>query len=296
MLIAPLVILTVIVTVVLHEHRFEIGGLAMWVLTILLMLVGGGLFYASLKARNKLDAMAGVDTSTIAGLQQLHGAVAKEIGRGSFEQVAEIKGMTGCDQPLESEIAKTPCVYYAMRVIREWEETYSEYNAQTQRHERKTRGGSDIMAQNTRMVPFWVRDPTGEMGVHPAGAEIEGEQVIDRFQPEGPEARGGAVTLGGFSFQITMSPMSGDRRTLGYRFQESILPVERNVYVLGVASDASGELSLQRPREQGQRFIISVRSEEELAASSRSRMRWLQLGAVVCVLFGLALLLASLNS
>src|SRR5215472_7473106 len=174
----------------------------MWVLTILLMLAGGGLFYASLNARKKLDAMAGVETSTIAGLQKLHGEVAKEIGPGSFAQVVEIKGMTGCDQPLESEIAKTPCAYYSMRVIREWEETYSEYNAQTQRYERKTRSGSDIMAQNIRMVPFWVRDPTGEITVNPAGAEIEGEQVVDRFQPEGSRGQVGAITLAGLSFSV----------------------------------------------------------------------------------------------
>jgi E3 Ubiquitin ligase len=265
----------------------------MWVFTILLILAGGGLFYASLNARRKLNAIADVDTSTIADLQQLHGGVAKEIGPGSFEQVVEIKGVMGCDQPLESEIAKTPCAYYAMRVSREWEETYSEYNSQTQRDERKTRRGSDIMAQNTRMVPFWVRDQTGEMGVHPAGAEIEGEQVIDQFHPEGSEARGGTVTFGGFSFQVRMSEISGDRRTLGYRFQESILPLGRNVYVLGVASDSSGELTLQHPREQGQRFIISVRSEEELIASSRSSMIGLQIGAIVCVGLGLLLLVAT---
>jgi hypothetical protein len=265
----------------------------MWVFTILLILAGGGLLYASLNARRKLDAMANVATSTVAELQQLHGEVAKAIGPGAFEQVAEITGVTGCDQPLESEIAKTPCAYYAMQVTREWEETYTEYNAQTQRDEWKTRRGSDIVAQNTRMVPFWVRDPTGEMGVHPAGAEIEGEQVIDRFQPEGPEARGGAVTFGGFSFQVRLAPMSGERRTLGYRFQESILPVGRTVYVLGMASDASGELAVQQPREQGQRFIISVRSEEELTASGRARMRGLQIGAIVCVVLGLLLLVAT---
>jgi len=146
------------------------------------------------------------------------------------------------------------------------------------------------------MVPFWVRDPTGEMGVHPAGAEIEGEQVIDRFQPEDFRGQLGTITLAGLSFSFSAPPVTGDRRTLGYRFQESVLPLERHVYVLGVASDASGELAIQTPREKGQRFLISVKSEEALVASSRSAKRWLQLGAVVCVLFGLVLLLASLNS
>jgi E3 Ubiquitin ligase len=150
------------------------------------------------------------------------------------------------------------------------------------------------MSQNTQMIPFWVRDQTGQISVNPAGAEIEAVQIIDEFQPEGPQTQGGTVTLGSFSFHFGMPHMSGDRQTLGYRFQESILPLERNVYVLGVASDSSGALTVQYPRAKGQRFMISLKSEEELAASGHSSMRWLQIGAIVCGVLGLILLIATL--
>ena len=265
----------------------------MWILAIILILAGGGLFYASRNVQKRLEAMAGVETSQIADLQKLYTEVTKEIGNGSFDQVAEIKGLISCDQPLTSEITQKPCAYYTMRVIREWEEGYSEYNSQAQEHERKTRRGSEVMSQNTQMIPFWVRDQTGQISVNPAGAEIEAVQIIDEFRPEGPQTQGGAVTLGSFSCHFGMPHMSGDRQTLGYRFQESILALERNVYVLGVASDSSGELTLQSPREKGQRFIISLRSEEELTASSRSRMKWLRIGAIVCVALGLLPLVAT---
>jgi hypothetical protein len=266
----------------------------MWILTIILILVGGGLVYASRNVKKKLETMAGVETSQIADLQKRYTEVTKEIGSGSFEQVAEIKGVISCDQPLASEITRKPCAYYTMRVIREWEETYSEYNSQTQRHERKTRRGSEIMSQNTQMIPFWVRDQTAQILVNPAGAEIEAVQVIDQFQPEGPQMQGGTVTLGSLSFHFGMPKMMGDRQTLGYRFQESILPLEQNVYILGVASDSSGALSLQNPRDKGQRFLISLKSEEELLASGQSTMKWLQIGAIVCVALGLILLIATL--
>jgi hypothetical protein len=112
----------------------------MWILAIILILAGGGLFYTSRNVQKRLEAMAGVETSQIADLQKLYTEVTKEIGRGSFEQVAEIKGTIGCDQPLTSEITQKPCAYYTMRVIREWEESYSEYNSQTQEHERRAGG------------------------------------------------------------------------------------------------------------------------------------------------------------
>jgi E3 Ubiquitin ligase len=181
-----------------------------------------------------------------------------------------------------------------MRVIREWEESYSEYNSQTQRYERKIRRGSDIMSENTQMTPFWVRDQTGQILVNPAGAEIEGVQVIDQFQPQGPEMQEGTISLGSFTFHYSTPNMAGDRQTLGYRFHELILPLERNVYVLGVASDSSGELTIQKPRARGQRFIISLKSEGELLASGQSTMKWLQIGAIVCVVLGLILLIATL--
>jgi hypothetical protein len=56
---------------------------------------------------------------------------------------------------------------------------------------------------------------------------------------------------GGFPLHFGMPNTLGNRQTLGYRFQESILPLEQNVYILAVASDLSGALTLQHPRKQG---------------------------------------------
>ena len=79
---------------------------------------------------------------------------------------------------------------------------------------------------------------------------------------------------------------TGRRRTLGYHFREWLLPLNRAVYVLGSASDMSGELMIQKPREKG-KFLISLKSGEELVTSAKSGMTWGLYGSIVCFIIGL---------
>ena len=89
-----------------------------------------------------------------------------------------------------------------------------------------------------------------------------------------------------FSFSLAGVGGTGGRRTLGYQFTERILPLNRRLYVLGAASDSSGELVIQKPREKGQ-FIISLKSEEELLKSSKSGMTWSLVGSIACFVIGI---------
>jgi hypothetical protein len=256
----------------------------MIIIGIVLFIVGAFLVYNYFHQKKRLEAISGVETSTTASLQEICQGVASDIGKGSFEQTAEVKGVLECEQPIESEIEKQSCVYYSMMVTRKWEEDYYEKNEQTGQNERKTRQGSDVVSSNTRAVPFKLRDDTGTIPVNPKDAKIDGEQIVDRFEPQA-SISGGSISFGSFSFSLGGIGAAGGRRTLGYHFSETILPLNRNVYVLGSASDSSGELMIQKPREKGQ-FLISLKSEEELVASSQSGMKWSLIGAIACFIVG----------
>ncbi len=256
---------------------------------IVLCGVGGFLVFSYFKQKKKMEAISGVETTTAAALTEIWKGVSDEIGTGSFEEPAEMKGVLECERPLESEIEKQPCVYYSMRVLRKWEEEYYETDDDGNR-ERKTRQGSDTVSSNTRSVPFQVRDDTGTVKVNPNDANIDGERIVDRFEPESAVS-GGTISFGNFSFSLGSGSRSGGRRTLGYQFTETILPLSRRVYVLGTASDSSGELMIQKPREKGQ-FIISLKSEEELLKSSKSGMTWSLVGAVACFVIGVGCIIA----
>lgn len=260
------------------------------IIGIVLMAVGAFLVYSYFSQKKKMEAISGVETSTTAALTELCNSVSSEIGKGSFEEIAEIKGVIECDNPIESEIAKQACVYYSAAVTRKYEEEYYETNPQTKQRERKIRQGSDTVSSNSRGVPFNVRDDTGTLQVNPNDANIDGEKVVDRFEPE-TAVRGGTISFGGFSIALSGSSSGGGRRTLGYQFTETLLPLKRNIYVLGAASDSSGQLMIQKPKEKGKPYILSLKSEEELVTSAKSGMTWSLVGAIACFVIGVVLVI-----
>lgn len=105
----------------------------------------------------------------------------------------------------------------------------------------------------------------------PEGASLELEKVADRFEPN---TSGTTLRFGAFSFDLGNMVATGGRRTAGYSYREEILPVGRRVYVLGAASDANGALTIVKPMEQGQRFMVSLRTRDQVLQSAQSSARW----------------------
>ena len=88
--------------------------------------------------------------------------------------------------------------------------------------------------------------------------------------------------------------LGGAGRTIGYHTRESLLPIDRRVYVLGEAVDSADGLAIQAPGERGKQFIVSTRSEEELVGSARSATQWLLIGAAASGALGVILVAVSL--
>lgn len=264
----------------------------MIIVGVIFIVIGVVMLMNYFNSKKRLEEMSAAEVSTTASLHKICQGVASEIGKGSFEQKTELKGVIECDQPLESEIAKQSCVHYRMSVEREWEEDYeeeyterdSETGEEVQKTRQGTRKGSDSVSSNSRSTKFQIRDETGSILVDPEGAEIDVEQVADRFEPH--TSASGTISFGGFSMSLGDTGSTGRRRTLGYHFREWLLPLNRSVYILGSASDMSGELMIQKPREK-EKFLISLKSEEELLTSAKSGMTWGLYGSIVCFIIGL---------
>lgn len=228
---------------------------------VVALVAGGVLLYCRGKQLDKMKSMSQVETSGCAEVPGL-----------SAGTPVEVKGTLRCEQPLRSEMAQKECAYYISRVVREYEEPDRDDD----------RAGSDrrseTLASNEQFAPFVVEDETGTVGVRPEEAEIDALQVMNRFERD---TGGAGITLGGLTVNL------GNReRTIGYRYEESILPVEEPVYVLGVVRE-DGEIGAPRPaEEEEQRFIISYRSEEQLEKKYRRDARILTLIAAGLFLFG----------
>jgi E3 Ubiquitin ligase len=249
----------------------------MWLAGAVLMVAAIGCVIGLWYQRSKLNLMKHTETRFAKDLIDTARAVAADIGGGAFAELTEVKGIVQCQAPLTSELAKIPCVYYHMTITRQYEETYQE---QDQRGKLviRTRQGSHEVASNERRTLFQIEDQTGRITIDPTDGQLTTEKVHARFDP-------GSWVDAAYS----IATRAGSR-TLGYAYEEWAIPVGHQLYVLGEATDTSGELRVQRPADKGQPFMVSTKGEEALTARATTIIRILQVCAVVALLAGIGLM------
>src|SRR5215204_4583843 len=190
--------------------------------------------------------------------------------------LVEVKGTLRCEEPLTGEMSERSCAYYSSKVIREYMER--DYDDDDHGSDRR----SEVVAQNEQFAPFVVEDDSGTVAVNAEGAEVDAKQVVNRFDRN--TGNEGSFSLGGVSINL-----SGGARTIGYRYTESILPVDESVYVLGTVQEGGG-IGAPHSGEEGHRFVVSHRSEEALGQSLGKTVLWLGVGGAASLVLGVVLL------
>ncbi len=263
------------------------------VIGIILIGVGVLLIIMRTKKQGHLLEIKSTPTSTTKELADTCKSINDELGTtGGFKQLVEVKGMIKCDQPLTGELSKQPCVYYDMKVEERYEETYWDKDANGNQV-RKTRTGNTTVSSNTQKINFQIMDETGKITINPNGANIDPVKVVDKYEPH--TANQASISFGGFKLNLNTGS-SGDRKILGYQYTESILPLDRKAYVIGLASDSTGELMIQQPTEKGKPFIITLKSEEELVKGTESTIKIMMISAIVCWVAGAAAIVIGMFS
>jgi hypothetical protein len=238
---------------VLFALIFLLFGVLMWI-------AAGVLVYFRRRQLHKTDLMRRLETSRVA-----------QVARVSPGTVVEVKGILRCEKPLRSEMAGQECAYYRSQVIREYYERDLGDDDDIGPDRR-----SETIASNEQYAPFAVEDGSGVVGVRGEGAEVDALEVMNRFERD----MQGGITIGGVTINL-----GGGERTLGYRYVESVLRVDEPVYVLGVVQE-DGQIGAPGEGEEGKRFLISYRSEEQLEGKYRRGARLLGLIAVGLFVFG----------
>jgi hypothetical protein len=197
----------------------------LWVIVSLVVAVafwaaGGLLLYVRHRTRRKVDLMRQTQTADASGVSAL-----------SPGTPVEVKGTLRCEGPLQSEMARESCACYFSRVTREYVRSSgpSSDDSPGSHHTRQT--ASETLSEIVRAVPFFVEDGTGRVEVHPQGSEVDAKEVVDRFEPSASP---------GFALGGVPVPFDEEANTLGYRYTESVLPVDSPVYVLGVVREGGG--------------------------------------------------------
>lgn len=231
------------------------------IIGVILLIAGLILFFVQKNQKNKAFCIRVAKSISVTEMKDMASEIAKEIGGGNWREYVKLSGVIECDRPLTSELRQEPCVHYNMSVRREYEERVTRRDSDGKTRQ-ETQRGSEVIASNQQSIPFMLRDQTGIVEVNPNDADIETVKVLEEFRQE--NAVGGLLSFGGFSLALGDRFMGGGRRTLGYRYCESILPIQRRVTVVGTVSDSAGRLTLQKPDESDRKFIISLKTEEEL--------------------------------
>lgn len=238
--------------------------------------------------RLKLQGITVASPSRISDLEKFQQQVAQEIGSGSWREYVQVCGQVTTPEPLFSEVKRIPCVYYKTIVTREYQKERPDQRNGRDRPERH----SEIIGRHEQSTLFRLRDHQGEIEVNPLGAEIEAVQVLDELRPaDKPHAF--AVSLGFLSLNWRF----GNSTTVGYRYQEWVLPLGQPVSVVGMASDQGGVLRLQKPQNREQKFIISLSFEDQLMQQykrHKQKMAYTSFSAVLCGVCGLVLTLFQL--
>jgi hypothetical protein len=240
----------------------------------------------------KLLSIKSANSTSIKELLAIARHIADELGSGNLREYVKLQGKIVCAEPLRSELKQEPCVYYNMSVTRIYEvpvvETDEEGNAREKlvRHEER-------VTNNTRMISFLLDDGTGTLRVDPVGSTMETIQVASELREHllGGEARGGEGDYDAGSG-------SAGSKTLGYRHEEVILPIDTQVFVVGTAVDAGGEVTLRQPvqpnQKSDQKFLISLQNEDALAKATMNAANGAKWAMAVCLGIGSVLLVVGL--
>ena len=266
----------------------------MLILSVVLIALGCVLLVLSNRSRTKANAMAGTETSRIGELLELVKAVRSDLGAGEssgYSEYCELKGEIVCNAAVTGEFSGQQLAMVETRVTRVYETRREERDDQG--HVRTTWSkGSDTLSQNTQTAEFFIDDGSGKVRVRPPAKGVELLELVDRFEPPtAVETRSGQLSLGNGAFELSIPTFrsGSSRRLLGYKFTEKGLPIGRRAYALGHITDTEEGLVMHDNDAPEKPFILSLRSEEELVASSERNAKWLRFGGYVAALLGVAL-------
>lgn len=258
---------------------------------IIFIVAGAVLWWVQNRQQSRCRQLKLANAGQAADLEATAAAVSKEIGGGAWRDYVWLWGTVQANAPLISEFKQIPCVYYTSTVVREYEETVRDRDSKGNVTTR-TQRGSETISNHSQCIAFDLVDTSGQVRVDPAGANIESVEVLNEFRPGTPA--GGMLSFGPFSLALGNDSAGGSRRTLGYRYKETVLAMDRPLLVVGTASDRTGTVAIEKPTQADQPYIITTKSHETITKDVGQSAQ-IALGAMVgCFGLGVVLVLAAI--
>lgn len=253
---------------------------------VVLLVLAGLLFWWQQKQKHQFRHLQAAKPVTVAELDKL--TKQADVESGEWRHYVKVRGMIRCHQPLRCQLKEQKCVYYTMTVRREYEESITTTRSNGEKNE-KLKRQSEIVATRQQATPFSLQDNTGEITVNPDHADIDTIKILEEFRPE---QVGGVLSFG--QFRLTVPEIPDNQRTIGYRYTESILPLYRQVLVVGEACQTENGWQLQKPTEADKQYWITLKTEPELTGVAGQNAKIVFYTAIACAIAGIVSIVLAL--
>lgn len=241
--------------------------MALWLLCAGLVLSGLACFF--------VWAWVG-DRKSVATMRKMETMKAADVGSLPPGTLVEVKGLLRCGAPLTGSFSQRQCAYFVTTIERDF--VAIEYDHDTKRPKRVRK--TEVTERKELFAPFEVEDASGRVAVLVERATVEGIVAVERFEPFVDKHEGESFA------RKALRNLTAKDDTLGFRYREMHLPLDRHIYVLGVTT-AEGAVGAP-PADVKQSFIVSTKSEEERIEELSKTAKWTLVAGVVCALLALA--------
>ena len=182
--------------------------------------------------------------------------------KGVFVGLVEVKGTSESALPLTSYLSDSSCVWYSYSIEEQWRRV--EVVSSSKGTRTVVRTGWTTIDVETSFQSFYLRDETGDLLVHPGGADVEPCSVMN-------ETCGITHSLYYGKGPIASIADSTHKR----RFIEKIIPVGHPLYLVGEAREREDALATEiaLSAQDDSFFLISTR-DEEAVISTRLWKSW----------------------
>lgn len=202
--------------------------------------------------------------------------------RGVFMGLVEVKGTAESAEPLHAYLSGDECVYYSYTVEEHWRRvvvTTSIVNGKAQTNVRVESGWKTI-DEGEEMQSFYLRDETGDLLVHPAGAELNLRTTIEM------------TCFGDHPFYFGKGPAFSIPYSTGERrFIERAILHHAQLYLVGSARERQDCVAAEIVAdEDAPLYLISTNSEESVISGRTGRGWFAGLGGLALFVVGALIL------
>ena len=235
--------------------------------------------------RNKLSSKA-VDvqymkTTPLAELKQTFADMASGSLDASFRQYVELQGAAASATPPHTPYSQQSVAFYDAELVQVYEAQENYTDDQGRQQQRTVRKEQSVTKEKST-EPLLLKDAaTGEtvmLDLQDNGLHLDLINGCDRFEPN--------QNMNTYGFFNSYVPRQLGSRTLGYRMKEKIIPLGQQLYVLGEAYLRNGSICVGRPSDSKKSFIISTKSEAQIAREAKTGSTVALIGGAVLAVVG----------